>query len=134
MFCLIYILNLTYNISTKFLKSYILQITFNKYIIISKKINDLNHLPTYLDILSHFVYKKFSLKCRLFLYKLCLIHTRFSTSKPLNIYFSCQIKWHNIFYVRYFSYCQINLTLKVNLFKPYKWKILFNSLINCKET
>ena len=40
-----------------------------------------------------------------------------STSKLKNIYFSCQIKWLNIFLVRSFSYRQINLKWKVNLFK-----------------
>ena len=55
-----------------------------------------------------------------------------STSKPKNIYFSCQIKWLNIFLVRLFSFRQINLTWKVNLFKPFTRKILFNSLRNCK--
>ena len=60
-------------------------------------------------------------------------HNIISTSKPKNIYFSCQIKWLNIFLVKSFSYCQINLTWKVNLFKPFTWKILFNSLRNCKE-
>ena len=57
----------------------------------------------------------------------------FFTSKPKNIYFSCQINWLNIFLVRLFSYRQINLTWKVNLFKPFTWKILLNLLRNCKE-
>ena len=67
-------------------------------------------------------------------YTLKLYQNWFSTSRPKNIYFSCQIKWLNIFLVSTFSYRQINLTWKVNLFKPYTWKILFNSLRNCKET
>ena len=58
----------------------------------------------------------------------------FFKSKPKNIYFSCQIKWLNISLFRSFSYRQINLTWKVYLFQPFKWKILFNSLRTCKET
>ena len=57
----------------------------------------------------------------------------FSTSKPQKIYFSCQITWLNIFLVRSSSYRQINLTLKANLFKHFTWKMLFNSLRNCKD-
>ena len=56
------------------------------------------------------------------------------TSKPKNIYFLCQIKWLKIFLVMSFSYRQHNLTWKVNLCKPFTWKISFNSLRNCKET
>ena len=38
-------------------------------------------------------------------------------------YFSCAV----------FSYLQINLTWKGNLFKHFTWKILFNSLRNCNN-
>ena len=58
----------------------------------------------------------------------------FSTSKPLKIYFLCQIKWLNIFLVRSFAYRQIILTWKANLFKHFRWKILFYSLRNCIKT
>ena len=48
--------------------------------------------------------------------------TLFPTSKPLKIYFLCQIKWLNIFHFRSFSYRQINLTWKANLLH-FTWKI-----------
>ena len=77
---------------------------------------------------------KFHLKSKILLKSLKITQKCFSTSKPPNIYFSCQIKLINIFLVRSYSYRQINLTRKVNPFKPFIWKILFNSLRNCKET
>ena len=47
----------------------------------------------------------------------------FSLLKPIKIYFSCQLSDSKFF-----------LTLKVNLFKSFMWKILFNSIRNFKET
>ena len=84
----------------------------------------INFLCLFMFILRNFHVPKFKEMAQIF----------FSKSKPKNIYFSCQIKCLNIFLVRSFSYRQINLTWKVNLFKPFTWKILFNSLRACKET
>ena len=68
-----------------------------------------------------------------FLYLPVLSRNIFSTPEPKNIYFLCQMKWLNIFLFKPFSYRQINLTWKENLFKPFTWKILFNSLSNWKR-
>ena len=46
----------------------------------------------------------------------------------------CQIKWLNIFLVRSFSYCQINLTWKANLFKHFTWKIFLIHLEMVKRS
>ena len=67
----------------------------------------------------------------IFLYTyLFKIKTFIFTSKPEKFYFSCQIKWLNIVPLWSFSYRQIIWHKKVNLFRFFTWKIVFDSLGN----
>ena len=102
--------------------------TYINSIIIRFVLKKTNNMPLKTKILPHikqisslkYIFISFSKKIDARIY--------ISTSKPQKIYFSCQFKWLNIFLVMSFSYREINLTRKSNLFKHFMWKIFLIQL------
>ena len=66
------------------------------------------------NVIGHYIY---------FFYVKALKYLLF-VSNQVTLYFSCQV----------FLLSSINLPSKINILKPFTWKVLFNSFRNCKDT